>query len=83
MEGRKQLSFSPRSAPYSAAETVNVPPEIAVVVVNHYWTLKEAKDGTYSYIDLLNMLEMINVDSENRHRDYEHYEMLRRLTAHG
>jgi hypothetical protein len=35
------------------------------------WRQEETKDGTYSYIDLLDILEMINVQNENRLRDEE------------
>ena len=79
VEGRKQLTFTPQEAPYSVVETVNVPPQIAVVAANHYCTLKDAKDGTYSYIDLLDTLEVISVDNENRRRDFEQHDLLRRL----
>lgn len=34
-----------------------------------YWTQKELKDGTYNYIDLLDILEVMAVDMENRCRD--------------
>ncbi|WP_333813308.1 DUF6889 family protein [Muricomes intestini] len=38
----------------------------------HYWAQKELKDGTYNYIDLLDILEAMDVENENRWRDYEH-----------
>lgn len=65
---------------YVPAETANLPQEIAAVVAGRYWTLQEAKYGTYSYMDLKDALEIMEVDNENRRRDFEHQQMLRRLT---
>jgi len=41
-------------------------------VTYHYWQQKELKDGTYDYLDWLDMIEIINVDNENKRRDYEY-----------
>jgi hypothetical protein len=35
------------------------------------WKQHEIKDGTYSYVDLLDVLEAMNVDVENRYRDFD------------
>lgn len=77
--GRKRLEFTPQPVPYHPVETVNVPPEIAAVVANHHITLKEAKSKDYSYIDLLDDLEIIQCDNENRRRDFKYHDSLRRL----
>jgi hypothetical protein len=71
LAGRKQLIFKPRSASYSVAETANIDAVLFAPVMAGLWRQRELKDGTYSYIDFLNILEMINVENENKHRDYE------------
>jgi len=35
------------------------------------WRQHELKDGTYNYVDLLDILEMMNVQSENQERAKE------------
>jgi hypothetical protein len=37
-----------------------------------HWKQHQLWDGTYNYIDLLNINEMMLVENENRRRDYEH-----------
>jgi hypothetical protein len=36
-----------------------------------HWKQHELRDGTYNYIDHLDILEMMNVYNENNFRDYE------------
>ena len=45
----------------------------------HYWAQKELKDGTYNFIDLLDILEMMDVENENKWRDHEAAENRRRI----
>ena len=78
MAQRSNLSFTPHQVQYVPAETVNVPPQISAVISSGYASYKDFKDGAYDYTDLLNMLEIIQVYNENRYRDFEHNEMLRR-----
>jgi hypothetical protein len=70
--GRRPLKFKPREADYNVAETANINAVLFAPVMAHYWAQKELKDGTYNYIDLLDILEAMDVESENRWRDYEH-----------
>ena len=39
------------------------------------WKQHEIWDGTYSFSDLLDAHEMINVQNENRARDIDHSQM--------
>lgn len=79
VEGRKRLTFTPRSAPYFTAQPANFSSLLFVPVMAHLWKQKELKDGTYSYIDLLDILEAINVENENKWRDYEHEKNRRQM----
>ncbi len=79
VEGRKPLDFTPPSAPYLVADPANVDPVLFAPIMAHYWTQKELKDGTYSYLDLLDILEMMKVENENRRRDYDHEKNRRQI----
>jgi hypothetical protein len=73
----------PHRVSYIPAETKNVPPQISAAISSGYASYKDFKDGIYNYIDLLNILEIIEVYNENRYRDFEHNEMLRRQAYYG
>lgn len=79
MESRNKLNFSPRLAQYCVANPANVNAVLFAPVMAHYWAQKELKDGTYNFIDLLDILEMIDVENENKWRDYEAAENRRRI----
>jgi hypothetical protein len=68
---RKPLDFEPAMAPYSIAETKNIDAVLFAPVIRGYWKQAELKDGTYTYLDLLDIIEMIQVENENNRRDYE------------
>lgn len=79
MEKRNKLSFTPRLAQYFVAQPSNVNPVLFAPVMAHYWAQKELKDGTYNFIDLLDILEMMDVENENKWRDHEAAENRRRI----
>lgn len=66
---RKRFDFKPRGLKYIPAEAPNIDQRLYAPVQARYWTQKELKDGTYNYIDLLDILEVMAVDMENRCRD--------------
>jgi hypothetical protein len=45
------------------------------------WRQHELWDGTYTYVDFLDIQEMLLVQNENRRRDFDHAEQKRKLQA--
>ena len=70
--GRRRLPFSTLSGQagrhYKLAKTVNISPLLSSVIINRYATLNELQT-VYSYEDLLNMLECLQVDIFNQNQN--------------
>jgi hypothetical protein len=71
LAARKPLKFKPRGANYSIAEPANIQTDLYAPVMAGFWKQHELWDGTYTYIDFLDIRESILVESENRTRARE------------
>ena len=74
----KVLEFNFRRAGrggYARAKCVNVEEILFVPVLEGYWRQCELWDGTYTFDDLLDILEVIDVKHENERRAEEAAEM--------
>lgn len=56
---------------YQKVKTVNVEEYIFIPVIKKYWKQCELWDGTYTLSDFLDIMEIIQVQSENELREYE------------
>ena len=68
---RKPLGLDIRGRKYITAYCVNVDEMLFVPVMAGYWKQHELSDGTYTLDDLLDILEVMQVENENRHRHHE------------
>jgi len=55
-----------------AVSPANTDAELFAPVLAGHWKQHELWDGTYTYSNFLDILEVMLVQNENKFRDYEH-----------
>ena len=51
-------------------------------VMAGHWKQRELSDGTYTLDDLLDILEVMQVEDENRHREHEAQRLAAEVSQH-